>query len=162
LKTQRTGIVVFLFGAPGEIRSNAILKKIAEETSRAKGFIIFSQRGISFNFDIGVEYADGNDETPTLKIADQAAEWAWRKGLDKIIIVAASPHVDRCARDIKLSLGEKRLWADVSICPETRLYDGLWFCKASKQLRTRSRLFWRAREWMAMALPFQIYKRVAG
>jgi hypothetical protein len=163
LKTQRIGVALFLFGIPGKIGPNAIFKKIAEEISRRKNAIIFSQRGITFAFNFSVEYAEGDDKSPTLKIAEQAAEWAWRNGLKKIIVVAAGPHARRCKRDIEASLREKNLSIEVSICPEACLYaDEYWFCKESGQFRTRHKWYWRIREWVLMRMPFRIYKLIAS
>ena len=163
MKSQRVGVVVFLFGIPGEIFSNAIIKKIAEEISCRENAIIFSQRGIHFEFGFDVEYANGNSESPTLKIAEQAAEWAWRKGIGKIIVVAASPHISRCARDIEASLKMKSvLPVKVLKCAEAFMYDGLWFRKESEQFRTRHRFYWNIREWILTRLPFPIYRRAAN
>lgn len=160
MNTQRTGIVVFAFGIPKSIRSNKIIIDIASELAKSKGVPVFSQRGMPFGFGIDVEYAMGDMETPTLKIADQAVKWAWRRSLSEIIIVAAGPHAKRCKKDIETRLKEERLPIKVSICPETDLYDGFWFCKGSKQFRTRSPLCWRVREWALMNIPFWLYRQI--
>lgn len=167
---KRTGIVAFAFGSA----KTAGCRRIAAIASRRARWLhapIYTQDDVPIGDDVGVEVTSvlDDDESgkppPTLAIARGAARWAQKKGLERIMLVAAAPHCWRVEHDTRKALQEIDADIEIHVCPEPYRYpERAWFCPELKneQLRVRSKLVWWLRETTLMLMPFWLYERVAG
>ncbi len=175
-----TAILLFAFGANEEIRSNQVLLKEALRCSKVNGVgTIFSQKAIltetNYWDENGKYYRvelfdqpDPSKHPPTLRIA----RWAiFLAALDfryeRLIVIAADPHIDRCMRDSLYVLSQLRAthYANIKIEPWVNAgeyTDQDWFCADSTQLRTRTRVAWNKRESLLMKTPMWLYATMAG
>jgi len=86
-----------------------------------------------------------------------------QNGYNEIWIVAAKPHLWRCIRDLNEAIREYNTNIKIKICEEIYKYSANeWFCKDSKQTRTRSQFNWWIREVIIKLIPFSIYKKIAN
>jgi len=163
----KVGIVVFAFGAPKTIRSNTILGEIAARKAKKLNAAIFTQRDIviseEMNVEYNVEYIEEKDKPPsTLKIAQAAIAWAIKNGIEEIIVVAASPHLPRVLRDMRMAISINGAKIKVKVAEEIFLYsDNDWFCPDSRQIWTRNLIYWNIRENVLLYIPFPIYKIIS-
>jgi len=164
---DNTGIIAFAFGSPAKIFSNEIIARIAAaEAKRLKG-PIYTQRDIRIEFEDGIAvdytYEESNKPPSTWFICNGAVEWAKQNNFNKLIIVAAKPHLWRCMRDIKKAVQSLGVEITVKACGEIHEYPYQdWFCRESVQLRTRSKIIWTAREWIIKLMPFSFYKMLSN
>ncbi len=161
-------MVAFAFGAPSTIRSNRWIARTAQEKAGELNAPVYTQLDIRVEEGIQVEYTEeepGNPP-PTLRIARGAAEWAKRRNLTSLVVVAAKPHLWRALRDVKEAVREAGAGAKIEVraCKEEieQYPEGLWYCPDSTQERTRSETAWKRRERLLKAMPLFIYKRIAG
>lgn len=164
---KKIGIVAFAFGAPSVICSNDLIARIASWKAREFNAPVYTQLDVRIEPGIMVEFADEipGDPPPTLRIARGAIRWAKQRGLTELWIVAAQPHIWRCARDLAESVREAGGGWQISIriCDEIDQYpEDSWFCFNSTQTRTRSRRNWQGRERAIKLIPFFIYKRITN
>lgn len=187
----KIGIVAFAFGAPHSTFANWRIAEMAryevwrqeQESSLEIHAQIFTQRDIQFDplgpqndprdertlvevQSVEVTYIEGESDCPpsTLRIARGAVKWAKQRGIRKLWVVAAKPHLWRCVRDLKYAIRE----ADAHI--EVFVYQGIkeipgdkWFYPlGSTQKRVQSFWKWWPREIILRLMPMGIYKRVAG
>jgi hypothetical protein len=159
------GIVAFAFGVPSTIFSNEEIAAMADVKSTEFGNApIFSQKDVQFSDDLYVERItseDPDNPPPTLRIARDAIQWAKKRGINTIIVVAANPHLWRALRDTKRAVCEKNLRISVYPC-RWRRSNSFWFCHESTQKRTRTWWNWWSREIIVRLMPFWLYKRVAS
>lgn len=164
---KNVGIVAFAFGVPYTIKSNILLAEIASKNACEFNAPVYTQRDIRLMDGIEVEYIEEDNGNPpsTLQIARGAIQWAKRKRLVRLMIVAAKPHLWRVLRDLNRAVDE-----DNGV-PQIRIYicdevsdssEDYWFCSDSIQKRVRSRDEWNKRERILKILPFFIYKRIAS
>jgi len=164
----KTGILAFAFGAPETILSNQRIASIASKKASELGVSVYSQLDIGRiinNTDIEVEITKEKPGKPpsTLRLVQGAVEWARRKAITDIWIVAAKPHLWRCIRDLTYTIQEAKLEIKIHICEEIEQYpENEWFCSDSTQKRTQSRKNWERREWIIKLIPFFIYKLIAS
>jgi len=159
----KVGIVIFAFGAPKTIRSNTILGEIAARKAKKLNAAIFTQRDIVISEEMNVEYIEEKDKPPsTLKLAQAAVAWAIKNGIEEIYVVAASPHLSRVLRDMRMAISINGAKIKVEVAEEIFLYsDNDWYCPESIQLWTRSKIYWKIRETILIHLPFTIYKIIS-
>ena len=161
---RKMGVVVFAFGSPSQIKSNVILAEIAVKKAKQLNAPIFAQKDISVQEDVViVEYIEEKDKPPsTLKLARAAIAWAIKNGIEEIIVVAASPHLPRVLRDMRMAIKEYGARLGIEVAEEIFLHsDNDWFCTNSIQLWTRKMFFWKIRETVLLHLPFPIYKIIS-
>jgi hypothetical protein len=161
----KTGIVTFGFGLPKTVRSNELLAQITKRKSRELCAPIFTQSSsIVVNGQFGVSYMleEVNKPSPTIDVARCAVGWAKVRGLEKLLVVAAKPHMWRCVRDLKYAAKESAAQVKIERCKEIDTYsEDIWFCNDSSQTRSRSKIKWYIREYLLRCLPIAIYKRIA-
>jgi uncharacterized SAM-binding protein YcdF (DUF218 family) len=156
----KVGIIVFAFGAPKTIRSNLILAEIAVKKSKELKAAIFTQRDIVISEEMNVEYIKEKDKPPsTWQIAQAAIAWASKNAIEEIYVVAASPHLPRVLRDMRMAISINGAKIKVEVAEEIFLYsDNDWYCPESIQLWTRSKIYWKIRETILIHLPFSLYR----
>ena len=184
---MKRGLIVFAFGAPGNLESNQILKSIAlafvEQyasitqiyTQEASGIVTKDFESINYakRHTNGqdkelilsiIAQSNANNHPPTLRIARWAVEKAVQAGVEHLIVIAAAPHLSRCLRDVRYALKEHKL--DVAAATEAQpildIPNDMWYSVISDQPRTRSPFQWWSREWMLLAMPMWLYAKVAG
>jgi hypothetical protein len=161
------GIVAFAFGVPDTISSNRRIAEIASEKARELKAPIYTQFDVPIEQGIEVEYADedehGSNPPPTLRIARKAVQWAKQRGLRRLWITAAKPHMWRCRRDLNEAVREAGAEIQIHICLGIERYpDDSWFCPDSEQERVRSGAAWNKRERILKIMPFCVYKLIAS
>lgn len=162
---QRTGIVAFAFGKPETILSNRIIGRIATQEARQRKTMVFTQSDVIVDADIIVEYAEQQAGLPpsTLQMARNAIAWAKKYEFTRLCVVAATPHLKRCIRDLKKSARENNYSIMVFSSDKMAGYiDDLWYCPNSAQKRTQSSITWVLREKLIFALPFWLYKKITA
>ncbi len=163
---KTVGVVAFAFGAPKTIRSNRRIAKIAFKNARKFNGLVYTQLDICVDEGIPVEYTkeEPGNPPPTLRIARGAVQWAKKRGLKVLLIVAAQPHLWRCERDLIRAIKEAGAQIAVRVCfKEIKRYpEDSWYCPDSTQPRTRSPKSWWGRERILQLMPFFFYKLVAS
>ncbi len=157
------GIVAQAFGVPSSLLSNRLISEIASRKARELCAPVYTQVDVMVEPKIEVEFTKEQPgyPPPTLRIARGAVQWAMRRGITNLLIVAAKPHMWRCVRDLTYAVREAGAQIKVNACEEVRLYSNEWFCVESGQKRTRTKWEWWSRELIIMLMPFFIYKRIA-
>lgn len=160
------GIVAFGFGVPSTIYSNCCIAQIASQKARELNVPVYTQLDVRVERGIEVKYINeelGNPP-PTLRIARGAVQWAKKRGLKVLLIVAAQPHLWRCERDLIRAIKEAGAQIAVRVCfKEIKRYpEDSWYCPDSTQPRTRSPKSWWGRERILQLMPFFFYKLVAS
>lgn len=161
----KAGIVAFAFGTPSNIWSNILIADIASGNAREQNIPIFTQRDVYIEQGVEVEYCEEKPENPlsTLYIARRAVRWAVQKDFEKLWIVAAKPHLQRCVRDLEYAAREAKAVLEIRVVEEINWYPyHQWYCQDSKQKRTRSEKMWRARERILEYMPMFLYKLLAS
>lgn len=171
---SHTAIVVFAFGQPSTTAPNTYLANLARDASlQEDNAPIYTQRDIVIpeRGSICVHYFPGEElenPPPTLRIA----RWFVKHHLEdtqRVIIVAAEPHLGRVCRDMRYvikeeagmqvgMLGVKLEFPGVLLEQRGRV----WFCPESVQKRTTSWWRWWLRELPLRLLPLRLYVRVAS
>lgn len=159
------GIVVFAFGLKGNV-SNRRLQSITMDLLHAdQAAPVFTQVEIEFPDEVDVSHASGSldDPPPTLREAREAVVWARERGLTKLWVVAAKPHLPRCLRDLARATEESGVGFELLV-PGVILKSqkAEWFCLGAVETRTKTKGGWLVREWLLMALPFWMYRCVAS
>ncbi len=158
-------IIAFAFGVPANILSNINIATIASNKAKKLGSPIYTQIDIQINSDVEVKYIEEKpDNLPTtLRMARGVVQLSVQNGYNEIWIVAAKPHLWRCIRDLNEAIREYNTNIKIKICEEIYKYSANeWFCKDSKQTRTRSQFNWWIREVIIKLIPFSIYKKIAN
>lgn len=162
---MKPGIVAFAFGTPATIFSNRRLAEIATGWAKELEAPVYTQRDISLGGDVEFEYAEETFEPPpTLRMAREAVHWAVTRGIGELYVVAATPHRDRCLRDLRVAADEAGVEIGIFGClptPEEYVEDA-WFCLDSADPSTRSARAWWRRERVVRLMPLSLYKRVAS
>ncbi len=162
---MKRGIVPFAFGVPWMILSNHRIALIASKKAHKLGAPVYTQLDIRIEAGIEVEFTEeqpGNPP-PTLRFARGAVQWALRKNLTDLWIVAAKPHLWRCVRDLTCAIQEEKAQIKIHVCEEINQYpEDEWFCADSMQEWTQSRKNWQSRERIIKIIPFFIYKLIAS
>lgn len=141
-------IVVFPFGINDEL--------LADETSKySKPKAIFTTGDLSNFFFCysGVLIAEEkeNERLSTLGFVRQFAELAKEKKWNRILIVAAPPHLYRATRDMRKVLGKEIQIEGVKPSLKCR-----WFKNRRKAIR------WWCREMILRLMPFKLYQKVVS
>ncbi|MFH0912636.1 MAG: hypothetical protein V1807_03215 [Patescibacteria group bacterium] len=161
-----TGIVVFAFGSPSSIEPNQLLMHISTVSTILYGADqVFTQKELPFGPERhNIEYiSEKENAEPTLRIARWAVKRAIAKKMRQLIIIAATPHVGRCIRDVRWAIKEQKAEIEAEICSDMRLYPiNKWFCAESSQPRSRSSWAWWPRELILRCMPMWLYTKVAG
>lgn len=162
---KRTGIVTFAFGRPAEVRSNKRLAEITSAEAVRYKLPVLTQEDIAIrkDLDIKVKKVPESNEGPpsTIKIAWEAVKWAESKELERLLVVAAKPHLPRCLRDLQAIIKEEGQSIKVKVHPEIKAsQEKVWFFPESSQPHTRSIQRWRFRELILMSMPFSLYKKI--
>ena len=160
---MRTGIVAFSFGVPHSLPCNRQIAQIALGKAREFHAPIFTQLDVRINDSrIDVTYLKEKlgEPSPTLRIARGAVRWAQERGISELVVVAATPHIDRAARDMKEAIREAKATIVVRSAEEEVMhYSGSsWFSPDSITRRTRTQLAWYTREFVLWSLPLFLYK----
>lgn len=162
---MKAGVLPFAFGVPETILSNRRIAQIASQKARELGAPVYTQLDIHIDDGIEVEFTEeqpGNPP-PTLRFARGAVEWARRKNLTNLWIVAAKPHLWRCVRDLDRAIRESDAQIKIYVCEKIEQYpEDEWFCADSTQKRTQSRKNWEGRERIIKRMPFFVYKLIAS
>lgn len=163
---KKFGVVAFAFGVPAGIRSNRIIAILAKQKAQELESPVYTQMGLCSGTGLDVEHIV---ETPdnlalTLRLARGAIEWARRRGITELLVVAARPALWRSVRDLKYAAQEAKASIEVRACQTEigRYPQAEWFCTDSVQLRTRSRLVWWLREILLWFTPMSFYKLIAS
>lgn len=170
------GIVAFAFGVPHFTLSNKCIAEIAMRKALSQGewsqgdvvtpAPIYTQQDIQLPRFLGKRYRvkekEGNPP-PTLRIARGAVKWAKQRGIRRLWVVAARPHLWRCVRDLEYAVCEANAQIEVFACKEImQAPESKWFDPDSTQKRVHSFWKWWPREIILRLMPMAIYKRVAG
>ncbi|MDX1535953.1 MAG: hypothetical protein R3346_04310 [Candidatus Spechtbacterales bacterium] len=165
---SKTLVVAFAFGVPREIWSNRAIATIARSEAWKNDATVYTQLDVPIHGDFYVVRTeeDPGDPPPTLRIARGAVEWAKRHDVQKLVIVAAKPHIPRAKRDTEYAVREAGVDIEVTVSallddPEYSDEDQ-WYCSDSTQPRTQTRKNWQKRDKILMLMPMFVYKRVAG
>ena len=164
---RRVGVVAFAFGVPRTISANRRIANIMKEYSLRYGAPAYTQPDVMLlDSRIEVEYIDekpGNP-SPTLRIARGAVQWARRREISTLLVVAARPHLSRCLRDLDYARRELGYgWLTIDVCVELHIVsENEWFCPESTQKRTQTREAWERRERIIRLMPMWLYKLVAS
>jgi len=156
------GIVTFAFGEPADSRANGKLAAITTSKAVELEAHVFTQNDVCPAGLVVTRATQRGDEgpPPTLRIAREAMQWVEERGIQNILVVAAKPHLRRCLRDLRKAAREAGVTLTI------RSVEGLekhrWYDPTSTQKRVRSRLNWWPRELILRAMPFSLYKGVAG
>ncbi len=165
-KVLKKGIVAFAFGSPRDIPPNLAIGGIASCYAITTKSPVFTQLDVPIGS--GIEVKRGpekpNEPPPTLRIAREAVRWAKELGIERLLIVAALPHLWRCRRDLRQAVAEvgASISVGVPILSIQQFPEAFWFCPFSVQSRSRSKKNWDRRERILKAMPFSIYKLVAS
>lgn len=162
---MKEGILPFAFGVPETILSNRRIADIASQKAREFEAPVYTQLDISIDDGIKVEFTEEQPGNPpsTLRFARGAVQWARRKALTDLWIVAAKPHLWRCIRDLTRAIREAGVQIEIHVCEEIEQYpEEEWFCADSTQERTQSRKNWESRERIIKLMPFFVYKLIAS
>lgn len=161
---MRTAIVAFAFGTPSSTVTNRRLASIAGNRALALNVQVITQRDIKIGGDIEIKIEeDPLLPAPTLRIARQAVIWAEAHQIERLMVVAALPHLARCLRDLRKAAKERGF--TVEIVPDSEVLNSRyfsWFDKSSTQKRVRSLDQWIVREAILTLMPFWLYKRIAA
>jgi hypothetical protein len=120
---------------------------------------------MEFPLGVDVEYTQGTleDPPPTLREARGAVEWAKRRGLTRLMVVAAKPHLPRCLRDLMRASEEANVSLSFFVPEEiTQSDEDEWFCLGSVETRVKTKSMWLVRERILILLPFWLYQLVAN
>lgn len=188
-KKQTVGLVVYAFGTPHSNMSNKALaggvKQLILQSPETR-FHIYTQNDIQFK-DIELlnvtYFPQLNDEEapPTLRIARGAAQWA-RQRVDKVMVLAATPHRWRALRDTRKAFQEAVVDIPIQLMQfmhpyylhdmghyfnnyEPTIFIGddtsYWFDPNGTQIRAASRSHWEKRERILKLMPYPIYRIIA-
>lgn len=161
---EKVGIIAFAFGQPWGIPANYEIAQVTKGLSEMYSAPIYTQKDILFNIlPEDVEYIKEDDNPPpTLRIARGAVQWAKRRGITILLIVAAEPHRWRAIRDVRAAISERGLGITYFSHRGWREeMKDLWFSSISSQKRTRSWWNWWSREIIVRLMPFWLYKIIA-
>lgn len=165
MEEKKLGIIAFAFGQPWEIPANYEIARTAQRLSEECDAPVYTQKDIFFNIlPEDVEYIKEDDTPPpTLRIARGAVQWAKKKGITTLLVIAAEPHRWRAIRDVRAAIDEQGL-ETTSFCYKEWKEEmkELWFSSVSTQKRTRSWWGWWPREIIARLLPLWLYKIIAS
>jgi len=162
------GVVAFAFGTPVKIRANVMLAAIAQQKALARNIPLYTQWDIASSVRTVdcTTIAQDAEPPPTLRIARGAMDWARKRGITQVWVVAAVPHMERVMRDLRIARSEQRVPVVLRRVQECYgLRYAHWFFNDSTQLRTRSKCFWAAREAVlrdTWELSPWLYKRLTG
>lgn len=185
-KQKHVGLVVYAFGTPHSNESNTALVglvcRLVQQSPETR-FHIYTQNDIQFECTecLNITYFPQlHDENapPTLRIARGAAQWA-RHRVDKVIVVAATPHRWRSLRDTRKAFQEAVVNIPIELLKfmhpcyihdkglyfydyETKGIIGddtsYWFDPKGTQIRAASRSHWETRERILRLMPYPIYR----
>jgi hypothetical protein len=163
---EKLGIVVFSFGVPYDILSNLRIAVFARLEAEWFNAGIYTQKDIQIEKrepEIPVTYTkeEPGNPPPSLRIARGAIQWAKDLGLSKILVIAAKPHIWRCARDLKYAAKEAGISIEIEKFKPILQFK-CWFDSESTQERVHSARNWWPREIILRLMPMFIYKRIAG
>jgi len=173
-KQKHVGLVVYAFGTPHSNDSNKALAgyvcQFIIQHPNIK-FLIYTQNDIQFEDSecLKITYFSqlhDEDAPPTLRIARGAAQWA-RHRVDKVIVVAATPHRWRSLRDTRKAFEEAVVSIPIDIAnfkhPDYIYGDEMsyWFDPKGTQIRAASRIHWEQRERILRLMPYPIYRMIA-
>ncbi len=180
MSNNTTGVVAFAFGAPQDIKPNRMISDIAWAEAHEwhrEWYLNEGNRPVYTQADVWVcGEDDGIDVTrvseqagnppPTLRIARGAVQWALQRNLEKLVVVAAPPHMWRAVRDLRRAADEAGADIYVVASPLLRQQpyaeEYMWYCASSLQKRTRTKREWQKRDIILKLMPFLFYKRVAS
>lgn len=166
----RKGIVALAFGMPPSVMSNVAIRETAQAAALALDAPIFTQYDCGITTDdspVGVRHITETPgkPPPTLRICRAAAQWATALCLDEVHVIGAPPHLWRCMRDMKESLGEIGSGIRTYSWAEPELRDshppGFWFCAEGTQWYTNRRLNWAIRDIILKCMPWRMYSLIA-
>ena len=163
--SEGIGIIAFAFGVPWTIPSNYGIARMAYKlSSRFGNAPIYTQKDIRLPYsdlDLDVEYTkeEPGNPPPTLRIARDAIQWAKKRGITSIVVIAATPHLWRALRDTKQAVREGKL--RISVYSHNWKGKDSWFSQESTQKRTRSWWNWWSREIILRLMPLWLYKIIA-
>jgi len=162
----KSGILAFAFGAPKTILANQLIAQIATQKAYELKAPIYTQLDIQIkdkNVKVDFIKEQVSKRPSTLKISEKAIQWAENKNITDLWIVAASPHLWRCARDVSYIVDKKNLKINIHLCKKINIYpESSWFCINSIQKRTQSKKNWKRRERIIRLIPFYIYKFITA
>ncbi len=157
-------VAAFAFGSPDTLRQNQRIARDAWEKAIELKCALYKQDDIYIpHEDIETISTEEDVYAPpkTLAMARHLVGVAKTRGIKKIWVAAAAPHLWRCKRDTRCSAKEIGLPIEVHSCamaPKSRQY---WFNPKSTQIRTRSVVYWYIREIILRCTPFFIYELFA-
>ncbi len=158
-------VVAFAFGTPSTIPANEAIRAMATNLAIKLNCPIYTQLDVGIGGIGNVLFVkeEPGAPPPTLRIVREVARWAKGHGVETIHIIAASPHLWRCERDMREAVAEIGAVVDIQISPEICEYNiRTWLCPESTQPRTRSWWNWWSRESILKLIPFMTYKLVAS
>jgi hypothetical protein len=159
-------VVAFAFGVPNTLVSNRRIAAIATKKAKSLAIPVYTQYDVT-PMELGIEIVLTEENypvrVPTLRIARGAVAWAKSRGIDKIWLCAATPHLSRAARDLGYAASQANLRITIEICEGIRecAYDS-WFCRDSTQTDTRLKWVWCVRDSILMHAPMWLYAQIAG
>ncbi|MCL5004656.1 MAG: hypothetical protein M1170_01790 [Patescibacteria group bacterium] len=166
-KMSKTAILAFAFGAPNHIDPNNAIGVRAIYLALKCKADIFSQNdvpvGSSANY--AENYFPKKKYISTLDIIKNFAAETMREtkeaSYQKVIIVAAPQHRQRCYRDLKKVLKKKGIEIGCIEMDDEEDFETVWYDKNSTQWWTRSWWQWWLREIPLRLLPWWLYKKIA-
>lgn len=167
---ENNGVVLCGFSKPENAPPNRRIAHIGASYAEFYNSPVYAQLDtrIPSQFNLDVTYVDTeesrkNDPATTLRMAREVAKWAQERGLTKLVIVAAKPHMWRCLRDQRKANRELNLNIEVIAHPNIAKSSYFsWFYKESEQSWCRSVWMWLPRESILFLMPFWAYDKLTG
>ena len=168
VKTEKTVILAFSFGAPKNIRPNRLIAHRATYLSLSGNTDIFTQKDIpldQMNPIFAENVSAKKDYFSTLDVVQSFVNWIIISSIrgekeiwKECIMVAAPQHQWRCCRDLKKTLKEHGLTMEIFVDDGLEFED--MYDKYSHQSWTRSKWKWWLREIPLRLLPWWLYKKM--
>ena len=163
-----TLVCAFAFGQPSSTRVNLYLASVAEKVAHDKTAPVYTQADIAIppngdcSFEVFYFLEEEGNPPPTLRLARWVAAQAQERGVERIIVIAAAPHLFRAWRDVYRACKERRLAIFIEVPAELEDNPRDWFSPESSQERVHSWWKWWRREILLRMMPFWLYSRVAS
>ena len=161
---EKMGIVAFAFSVQRTGQNEWISSEVGELARKGR-YPIFTQRYfLEFENSLDIEFVQEEPlkPAPTFRIAKEAVQWAIKRGISRLCIIAAPPHRRRCVRDMKFAVRQSKteIQITVHIDSDKTANQVKWFTKGSGQPRTSSRTIWYLRETIIILFPW-LYRWLA-
>ena len=165
---METIVVALSFGKPFSASGNKAIAEIAERIAARNDACIIADKSIPLKENVAVIFIGppAEEHESTLLLAKQIAtlvkvsDATWKD----IIIVSAPDYMPRAGRDVEWAMQKQKIkfeaisWLDLDEADLAKNYK--WYDPKSTQIWTRYRWLFLLREYILMAMPFWLYKKL--